>query len=60
MFSYLNNKFTLIHGCLLVLTYKEEPAEELIDIVLSMGCEYMFKYQGLIEQFVSSYFNVIK
>ena len=38
-----------------MLTYKEEPTEEMIDIGLSMGCEYMLKYQGLIEQFVSSY-----
>jgi hypothetical protein len=38
-----------------VITYKEKPIEELVDIGLSMGCEYMLKSQGLIEQFVSSY-----
>jgi hypothetical protein len=38
-----------------VLTYKEESSKHLIDIGLSMGCEYMLEYQGLIEQFVSSY-----
>jgi hypothetical protein len=38
-----------------VLMYKEEPSKHLIDIGLSMGCEYMLEYQWLIEQFVSSY-----
>jgi hypothetical protein len=38
-----------------VLTYKEDPSKHLIDIGLSMGCVYILEYQGLIEQFVSSY-----
>jgi hypothetical protein len=31
-----------------VLTYKEEPTEDLVKIGLSMGFDYMLKYQGLI------------
>jgi hypothetical protein len=38
-----------------VLKYKDAPTDELIDIGLSMGCEYMLKYHGLIEQFVNIY-----
>ena len=38
-----------------MLTYKEDPIEELVKIGLSMGCDYMLKYQGLIVQFVSSF-----
>jgi hypothetical protein len=41
-----------------VLRYKKEPTEELVEIKLTMSCKYMFKYQGLIEEFVSS-FDVI-
>ena len=32
-----------------------EPSEELIDIGLSKGCEYMLAYQKLIVDFVSIY-----
>jgi len=39
----------------IVLTYGEEPSGHLIDIGLSKGCEYIFGYLGLIEQFVSRY-----
>jgi hypothetical protein len=38
-----------------MLAYKEELTEQLINIGLTKGCEYMLKYQGLIEQFASSY-----
>jgi len=38
-----------------MLTYKEEPIDKLIDNRLSMSCEYMLKYQFLIEWFISSY-----
>ena len=38
-----------------MIAYGEEPSDHLIDIGLSMGCEYMLGYQGLIENFVSSY-----
>jgi len=35
--------------------YKEEPLEELIDIGLNKGCEYMLAYQKLIVEFLSIY-----
>jgi len=38
-----------------VLTYKEESSEELVDIGLNMGCEYMMAHQKLIVAFVSIY-----
>ena len=41
--------------CNNVLTYKEEPSKELIDIGLKMGCEYMLLYQNLIVDFVFIY-----
>lgn len=42
-----------------MLTYKEDPIEELAEIWLSMGCDYMSKYQGFIAQLVSSYVVLI-
>ena len=42
-----------------VLTYKEEPSEELIDIGLSEGCEYMLAYQNLTMEFVSYIYVVL-
>ena len=42
-----------------VLTYKEEPSYELVDIGLSKGCEYMLAYQKLIVEFVSNYIIVL-
>ena len=38
-----------------MLRYKENSTEELAKIGLSVGCDYMLKYQGLIIQFVNSY-----
>jgi len=38
-----------------VLTYKEEPLEELIDIGVNNGCEYMLANQKLIVEFISIY-----
>ena len=38
-----------------MLAYGEEPSDHLIDIRLSKGCEFMLWYQGLTEQFLSSY-----
>jgi hypothetical protein len=38
-----------------VLTYKEELTHEMINIGLSMDYEYMLEYEGVIENFVSSY-----
>ena len=37
------------------IIFLENPIDELIDIGLSMGCEYMLKSEDLIEQLVSSY-----
>ena len=34
---------------------KEEPSDELIEIGLNMGCEYMLAYHKLIVEFVSLY-----
>ena len=34
---------------------QKEPSEELIEIGLNMGCEYMVAYQNLIVEFVSIY-----
>ena len=39
----------------LLISFSLNPIDELIDIGLSMGCEYMLKYEDLIEQLVSSY-----
>jgi hypothetical protein len=38
-----------------VLTYKQEPSQELIDIGLSKVCEYMLAYKKIILEFVSIY-----